>query len=323
MKILQLTAPGSFSILQIPDPEPGPGEVLLRVTGVTTCPQWDIHLHRGEPMFPGQPLRFPYTPGQPGHEATGEVAALGAGVQGFALGDRVSAWRDPGHHRPGCYAELVVHRAEDLIPVPADLPVEATSPVELAMCVGSSLLLLRGMDAVRGRTFGVSGLGPAGLIACQMARAEGAARVVGFDLAESRRRLALEHGWVDEALDPRQAPEDRFPRRGQGVPQLGSSIDCVGGRASAGFLMDRTADAVALFGVQREEYTFAPRHYGGLRLCGYPGHHRAAAEYAVDLIRARRLDLRPLVTHHLPLERYAEGVDLLLRQEAIKVCFRP
>ena len=91
--------------------------------------------------------------------------------------------------------------------------------------------------------------------------------------------------------------------------------------------MDRTADVVALFGVQREEYTFAPRHWigkrGGLRLCGYPGHSREAAEYAVGLITRGSLDLAPLTTHELPLERYMEGIGLLEQQQAIKICFRP
>jgi L-iditol 2-dehydrogenase len=64
------------------------------------------------------------------------------------------------------------------------------------------------------------------------------------------------------------------------------------------------------------------RHYT-LRLCGYKGHSRASAEYAVDLIRRGLLDLAPLVTHRLPLERYAEGIDLLETQAAIKVCFLP
>ena len=87
--------------------------------------------------------------------------------------------------------------------------------------------------------------------------------------------------------------------------------------------MDHTRDYVALFGVQREEYTFAPRHYGNLRLCGYPGHSREAAEYAVGLIERGALNLAPLVTTQMPLERYGEAIDLLEKQEAIKICFRP
>lgn len=111
--------------------------------------------------------------------------------------------------------------------------------------------------------------------------------------------------------------------QGQEAPALNYSITAFGAKASVTFTMDRTLDTVALFGIQREEYLFAPRHYHRLRLCGYPGHSRAAAEYAVGLLERGLLDLNLLITHHLPLERYAEGIDLLERQEAIKICFHP
>ena len=105
-------------------------------------------------------------------------------------------------------------------------------------------------------------------------------------------------------------------------PRIETGVDCVGAKVSVEFLMDRTADVVALFGVQREDYAYAPRH-SGLRLCGYKGHWRESAEYAVGLIAAGKLRLAPLVTHCLPLERYDEGVDLLEAREAIKICFMP
>lgn len=88
--------------------------------------------------------------------------------------------------------------------------------------------------------------------------------------------------------------------------------------------MDVTRDCVAIFGVVRDEIPFTLAHWAkGLRLCGYPDHSRSAAEYAVALLERGALDLSPLVTHHLPLERYAEGIDLLESQQAIKVCFHP
>jgi threonine dehydrogenase-like Zn-dependent dehydrogenase len=321
VKTLQVTAPGEFVIREAPVPEPGPGEVLLKIEAVTTCPQWDLHLRHNEPMFIGHRFEYPYPPGQPGHEATGIVAALGEGVTELATGDRVSAWRDGGHRIPGCYAQYAAREAEHLIRVPAHLPPEATAPVELAMCVGATFLLLRQMDAVAGKRFGVTGLGPAGLIAVQMARAEGAREVVGFDLSPARRELALKIG-AEAALHPGEDPGARFPAR-PAAPALDCGIDCVGARASVEFLMDRVTDVAALFGVQREDYAFAPRHYNRLRLCGYPGHSREAAEYAVGLIESGALDLAPLTTHHLPLERYNAGIDLLERQEAVKICFRP
>src|SRR5579871_1689223 len=163
MKILQIGPGRECALLEVPTPQPGPGEVLLRVEAVTTCPQWDLHLRHNEPMFLGHQFHYPYTPGQPGHEATGEIAALGEGVTDLTVGDRVSAWRDPGHSRPGCYAQYVVHKAENVIRVPAHLPSEATASVELAMCLGATFLMLKEMNVIAGRRFGVVGLGPAGL----------------------------------------------------------------------------------------------------------------------------------------------------------------
>jgi threonine dehydrogenase-like Zn-dependent dehydrogenase len=274
-------------------------------------------------MFVGHRFEYPYTPGQPGHEATGVIEAVGEGVTEFSPGDRVSAWRDAGHQRAGCYAQFVLLEVANVIKVPANLPLEATASVELAMCVGASFLMLKEMNVISGRRFGVMGLGPAGLIAAQMARAEGAAEVIGFDVSELRCNYGLQSVGLDTALDPRSAQEGRLPKRSQdGALQTG--IDCVGAKASVEWLMDHVRDTVALFGVQREPYSFEVRHYSpALRLCGYPGHSRAAAEYAAGLIESGKLDLSPLVTHMLPLERYEEGIELLERQEAVKVMFLP
>ena len=320
MKILQVTAPREFEILDVPTPTPGPGEVLLRVQGVTTCPQWDLHLRHNEPMFVGHRFSYPYMPGQPGHEATGLIEAVGPGVIGLAVGDRVSAWRDAGHHVPGCYAQFVVHRAENVIRMPAYLPLEATAPLELAMCVGTVFRTLRGMGALRGRICGITGLGPAGLVALQMARAEGASAVFGFDPLPARREMALRLG-ADAVYDPAADISAEFPAR-PGKLRLETAVDCVGAKATVEFLLDRTSDVVALFGVQREDYTFAVRHYT-VTLCGYKGHSRESAEYAAKLVAEGKVDLEPLVTHRLPLERYGEGIDLLEARQAIKILYLP
>lgn len=320
MKTLQVTSPREFAIRDVARPVPAAGEVLLRVRAVTTCPQWDLHLRHDEPMFIGHRFRYPYAPGQPGHEATGVIEEVGPGVSGLSVGDRVSAWRDPGHEVPGCYAQFVVHRAENVIRVPDGPPDHALAPVELAMCVGTVFRMLAGMGALSGRRVGVTGLGPAGLVAIQMARAEGAAEVLGFDPVPERRALALAVG-AASCHDPAATSPSPFPTW-PSRPRLETSVDCVGAKASVEFLMDRTEDAVALFGVQREDYVYTPRH-NRVRLCGYKGHSRESAEYAVGLIRDGRLDLAPLVTHRLPLECYGEGIDLLEARKAIKVCFLP
>jgi len=322
MKILQVEAEKKFRLLDLPIPEPGPDEVLMRIDAVTACPQWDLHLRHNEPMFVGHRFHYPYTPGQPGHEATGEIAVVGEGVTELQVGDRVSAWRDPGHGGQGCYAQYVVHDAANVLKVPSHLPVEATASLELAMCVGATFLLLNEMNLVAGRRFAINGLGPAGLIAAQMALAEGATEVVGFDLCAERCAYAVSHCGLSAAYDPRAADPKLFPTRPKRCG-LDCGVDCVGPKASVEWLMDHVEHAVALFGVQRDDYVFAPRHYRNLRLCGYPGHSRAAAEYALRLIETGTLNLAPLVTHRLPMSRYGEGIDLLETQQAIKVCFLP
>jgi len=142
MQILQIGEGGHSQIIETSTPSPGPGQVLLRVLGVATCPQWDLHLRHNEPMFVGHQFHYPYTLGQPGHEATGVIEAVGEGVEGVSPGDRVSAWRDAGHQNAGCYAQFALLDAANVIPVPASLPIEATASVELAMCVAASFLML-------------------------------------------------------------------------------------------------------------------------------------------------------------------------------------
>lgn len=312
MRALKVTEPGGpFVLVDVPTPVPAPGEALLRIDAVTTCPQWDLHLRHNEPMFVGHRFHYPYPLGQPGHEATGVVAALGDGVTSLRVGERVSAWRDAGHGRDGCYAQFAAVAAENLIPVPENLPGEATASVELAMCVAATVLPLQRAYLIRGRRLGVMGLGPAGLVAAQLLRAAGAAAVIGFEPNALRRSHAA--AVTDATCDPRSE---------SAPPPVDGIVDCVGFKASVEWALDHARQWVALFGVQREDYTFAIRHYMKT-LHGYAGHSRAAAEYAVERIRAGELDLTLLVTHTLPLSRYREAIDLLERQEAIKVCFLP
>lgn len=81
MKAIVYDRPTQWTLAEIPTPEPGPGEVLLRVLVAGVCGT-DLHIHEGE-FGPTYPLT-------PGHEVVGEVAALGAGVEGLPIGTRVA-----------------------------------------------------------------------------------------------------------------------------------------------------------------------------------------------------------------------------------------
>jgi threonine dehydrogenase-like Zn-dependent dehydrogenase len=289
MAVLQIMEPGKAEVVELPIPEPATGQALVKVSGVTTCPHWDMHIMAGEPMFPGGKLEYPYTAGQPGHEATGEVVAIGPETAGVKVGDRVSLWRDQGPTRPGFYAQYAIGDAANLIQVPEGLPESATAPIELAMCVHVSIDQLLSISKISGSRLGVGGLGPAGLIAIQMGKAYGAAEVVAFDPVPERRELALKLG-ADRALEP---TSDAFPH-------------------------DRFSEGAL------EEVRFTMNHWRrALKLIGYGAHNRSAAERAVQLIRAEKLDLTPLTTVTLPFSRYAEGVDMLKEKKAIKILYDP
>jgi len=270
-------------------------------------------------MFPGMTLNYPYLPGAPGHEAMGEVVVVTPGVTKLKTGDRVVAWRDTGKPRHGFYAQFNSFHEDDLLVLPAALEPAAVASLELAMCVEVSFQQLAAFGHPLGR-IGLSGLGPAGLVAVQLARAHGATEIIAFDPVEERRQLALSLG-AHRALAP---DTSAWPASRQ-VDALDHAIDLTGVPAAIEFLMDRTRRCVTLFGVLRDEVRFSSQHlFGpGLVLSGYGDHNRAAAETALRFIIGGQLDLKPLITHTLPFTRYAEAVDLLRKKQAIKILFDP
>jgi len=320
MKILQIQEPGRAIWTDIDIPKPSRGEVLVKVTGVTTCPHWDMHILGGKPMFPGMKLEYPYLLGQPGHEAVGEVVDLGEEVSLLKIGDRVAAWRDTGKPRQGFYAQYNTFHEDDLLKVPRYLKDEEIASLELAMCVEVSFQQLAVLGGVKGRRLGISGLGPAGLLGVQMARAHGAAEVVGIDPMTERRDLAHELG-AHLVLDP--AHDEWSASRSDGA--MDDSIDMTGLPISIEYLMERTKRAVALFGVLREEVRFTSRQmFGpGLILMGYADHNRKAAETALQMIGEGKLKLAPLVTEKMSFNDYGKGIDLLQQKKAIKILFDP
>ena len=321
MKAIQYIEKGRPEVVELPIPEPGEGQVLVKISGVATCPQWDMHVMDGVPIAPGGKLEYPYTPGQPGHEATGKVSEIGRGVTEFAAGDRVAFWQDQAGAKQGCYAEYVTAEVGNLLKVPSFLEPQEIASLELAMCVQVSFDQIQNVARIQGKRFAVSGLGPAGLVAIQLAKAHGASEVIGFDPVESRRQLGAELG-ADRVLDP--TDRDAFPYDRFSLEAIDLAIDCVGFPVSIDYLMGKTKNVVALFGVLREDVRFGFKHWcRGLHLVGYGAHNRGAAETALDQIVSGKLKLKPLISKTLPLESYAEGVALLQNREAIKVCFIP
>lgn len=186
MKAVVYDAPRSFSIQDIPTPQPGPGEVLIQVIQTGVCGT-DLHVHEGD-FYAAFPLI-------PGHEIVGTIAGLGDGVDGFTLGDRVtvnpnincgychacrsgrpllcSNLKGIGTNWPGGFAEYLTAPAAYTYSVEglADDTAVATEPAACAMHGLETLQVKPGSTAL------VLGAGPTGLLLSQLLVTGGAAKV--------------------------------------------------------------------------------------------------------------------------------------------------
>ncbi|MGH3389499.1 MAG: NAD(P)H-quinone oxidoreductase [Actinomadura sp.] len=165
MHAITIPEPGGPEALvwaEVPDPEPGPGEVLLDVAA-SAVNRADVMQRRG--FYPPPPGAPPY----PGLEASGRIAALGEGVTGWQVGDEVCALLSGGG-----YAQRVAVPAGQLLPVPRGVGlVDAAALPEVVCTVWSNVFMLAGLKA--GETFLVHGGGSGiGTMAIQLAHVLGA-----------------------------------------------------------------------------------------------------------------------------------------------------
>jgi len=159
----------SAQLVEVPVPEPGAGEVRLRLEGSGVCGS-DLAVWTGRPWF-----EYPRPAGAPGHEGWGIVDAVGEGVEELREGDRVAGLSY------NAYADYDLARAEDLVPLPEGVeyfPGEA---------LGCSVNVVRRSGIETGDTVAIVGAGFLGCVIGQLA-ADAGARVVAI----SRRRSALE-----------------------------------------------------------------------------------------------------------------------------------
>ncbi len=211
MRAVEYHANDDVRVVDLPIPEIGPGELLLQLGACGICASDVMEWY----MKPRAPL-------YPGHEPVGTIVALGAGVQQFAVGQRVFVH----HHVPcmvchfcqrGAFSQCATFRAtrlypgglaeyirvpalnveRDVLPLPDDLSFESATLIEPLACC------LRGIERAglrAGDTVCVLGAGSNGVLLAQLARQRGATRIMIVDPIEYRRRHALTLG-VDVALD--------------------------------------------------------------------------------------------------------------------------
>ena len=171
--------PEVLSMVDLPEPTPGPGELVVDVAaaGVNF-----IDTYKRSGVYP---MAFPHVPGA---EGAGTVAGVGAGVEGFAVGDTV-AWADAR----GSYAERVVVRADAALPVPAGVDVRTAAALPL-QGMTAHYLVASTFPVQAGQTILLTAAaGGVGLLLTQLAVARGA-RVIGLVGSAEKERLARAAG---------------------------------------------------------------------------------------------------------------------------------
>ena len=338
---------GNIAVEQIPVPEIARGEVLIRVHSCGIC---HTDLKKIEYNLLAPPRIY-------GHETAGEIAAVGQGVRGFHVGERVIVF----HHVPcgGCfycrrklYAQCPVYkkvgvtagyepagggfsqyvRAMDWIvkrgmeKIPDGIPYERASFVEpLNTCLkGVVQLSLTAEDTVV-----ILGQGPIGLLFTMLVKRTGAA-ISATDTMPFRRELALRFG-AHAAFDPRD-------------PELRAKImDLTGGRGADAVIVAASAPGIIQQAVEcsrpgsrillfaqtshqeRIELSGADVCVGERTIFGSYSADIDLQKESADLVFSGELPIEDLISHRFPLDRIRAGIDLALHPEptSLKIIVQP
>ncbi len=320
MRVAQLVKPEVIEISEQPVPEPGPGQVLIRVRAVGVCGS-DVSIWRGN--FQAE-TRLPYVLG---HEFAGEVAALGPDVQGLRVGQRAACrpdrpcgrceWCRKGetnvcphvhfaasHGVQGCLCDYYLVSAEQVLPMG-----DETGFAEASICEPTAIGLHIVENVVRpegGEFYAILGAGPDGLTTLFAALQNGAARIFAGDLIPERLDAAARMG-ADATCNAAEEDFAEFIMRrtdGRGVDvaveatgavpaiQQVFEVTSIHGKGVVLGIAPTDMVEVNCTAARRKELTvtWARRTVGKYRR-------------ALDFIESGELPTDVLITHRFPLEQ--------------------
>lgn len=332
MKAAVYRGRGKVAVETVPVPAIGAGEVLVKIVACGVC---HTDLKKVEYGLQEPPRIY-------GHEMAGTIVALGRGVKGWRLGDRVAVF----HHIPcgRCfycdrkdYAQCPVYKktgstagfepagggfAEYVRVLPwivknGMVRVPRSVPIELASFLEPVNTCLKGVDRLnlrRGDLVLVFGQGPIGLLFTQLLKARGA-RPVGLDLIASRRRLSTRLGssW---SADPRSPSFEKRLRKESGGRGADAAVLAVPSESALKQALSllRPGGTVLLFAhTRRGEEVRVDAGAVCVDEKTVLGSYSSSVDVTDEVARlvfSRKVDVGPLISHRLPLERVREAFDL-------------
>jgi len=333
-------APGA-SFEPRPRPQLGPNDVLVAVSAASICGT-DLHIYSWDPVM-RQRIRPPMIFG---HEFCGTVEAVGSEVEAIKPGQFVSAEMHVacGHclqcrlgqqhicqkleiigiDRDGCFAQYVKIPASNILPIDPAIPRDFAAVLDpLGNAVHTVLA-----GEIAGQRVAVVGCGPIGLMAVMVAKACGASAVYGIEVRPERIELAKRVG-ADGVFNPKETDVVAAVKEAT----TGDGADVVlemSGNPQAiqqAFKMLRGGGRLSLLGLPAEPVTLdlvPDIIFKGATVQGIYGRRMYDTWYRMlALLKAGALDLEPLISARLPLERFEQAFDLLGKGKASKILLYP
>ncbi|MGF1341750.1 zinc-binding dehydrogenase [Streptomyces flavovirens] len=309
----------TLRIEEIRRPQPGPGQVLVKVEAAGVCLS-DAHLIDGTLT----PLLLDGDTVTLGHEVSGTIAETGAGVTAWSVGQRVVLYagevRDGATHTRGVdydggWAEYALSSATALTELPDSIPFEQGAIIPDAVSTPWGAITATG--AVRpAEAVGVWGAGGLGVHAVQLLRAIGACPIIAVDPSGTARERALAAG-ADLALDPADSALRETVAAATGGTGLAAAFDFAGVPAVREQALTVLAPKgrLVLVGLTDRPLTVTDGtrfSYLQQQILGHYGSDMPVAlPQLLRLVQSGRLDFAGSVSDVLPLARAAEAVDIL------------
>jgi L-iditol 2-dehydrogenase len=331
---------GNIELQDVPEPHAGAGQVVIEVHSAGICGT-DLHIYLDE--FETRP------PVTIGHELAGVIVELGSNVDGWNLGDRVTTEtyfstcgycldcrrgrrnlcanrRSIGSKQDGAFAQYLLTPASNLHRVPEGLDLESAALTEPLACTVYGVLETAGVRA--GENVVLTGPGPIGLLAMQLAKVAGATAVmIGTKLDIERLKLAKELGAdgvinVEEVDNVVEAVGDVFGTDGADLV-----VECSGAAAAAKTLIDvaRRGARFCQMGLYGKPITFNQDAvcYKELVVTGTNASVTPAWPKALKLLTERKVDARRLISHRFPIAEWDKALDVVRKKEGVKVVLKP
>lgn len=316
-----MTAPGEIIFREIENPIPAAGEVVVKIMRIGVCGS-DIHVWHGKHPFTSYPVTQ-------GHEVSGEITALGEGVTGLSVGQKVTIQpqvvcgkcypcrhgkynlceelKVMGFQTTGVASEYFAVDAAKVTPLPESMSFDEGAMIEpLAVAVHA----VRKFGDMQGMRVAVLGAGPIGILVAQAAKGMGAESVLITDVSDVRLEKAKECG-VDFCVNTKSVNFGAALVEAFGPDKADVIYDCAGNDVTMGQAIQyarkgSTIILVAVFaGLAKVDLAVLNDHE--LDLNTTMMYRNEDYLEAIELVRAEKVHLKPLISKHFAFCDYAEA----------------